>query len=184
MSTLARYERPGLLERLTDSTAFAVLLVMASLVLAPVVLMGLFAMLALPSLLTHAWDVGSEGLTLLLLPAGGVIGYVGLFRARHPSSSATGYRATLICLGIGMVTAATVAIAIVRAAGLDDVKSACALVPAIPIVAALGRIARLRRLRAAAERRVPDSLPLIFLAVALAEALCAIVINLQLASAS
>ena len=47
MSTIARFERPGLLERLTNSTAFAVLFGMASLVLAPSVLIGLFVLPAL-----------------------------------------------------------------------------------------------------------------------------------------
>jgi hypothetical protein len=48
---------------------------------------------------------------------------------------------------------------------------------------ALGRIARLRRLRAAALGRMRDSLPLIFLAVALAEAAGAIAICVQLSLA-
>jgi hypothetical protein len=62
----------------------------------------------------------------------------------------------------------------------DAITAGAVVVPAIPIVAALGRIARLRRSRAAAEGRVPDSLPLIFLTIALAEALCAIAVGVQL----
>jgi hypothetical protein len=173
-----RFNRPGLFERLTDSTAFTVLFFLASIALAPSVLIGLFT---LPTLLTRASGWHSDVLAWLLLSAGGAIGYIGFFLARRPGESAAGHRATLICLAIGIVTAATVAGVIVDAAGFDDVKSLAALVPVIPIVAALGRFARVRRLRAAAEGRVLDSLPLAFLTVALAEAACAIAIGVQLA---
>lgn len=178
MSTIARFERPGLLERLTNSTAFAVLFGMASLVLAPSVLIGLFV---LPALFVPAARASSDVWTWLLLSVGGVLGYVGLFRARRPSSSSADYRATLICLCIGIAAGATVMAELVDSTVFDDAITAGAVVvPAIPIVAALGRIARLRRLRAAAEGRVPDSLPLIFLTIALAEALCAIAVGVQL----
>jgi hypothetical protein len=180
MSAIARFNRPGFFERLTDSTLFTVLFWLASAMLAPMVMIGLAT---LPSLLTRASALDANALAWLLLIAGGATGYVGFFLAHRPGESAAGYRATLICLGIGIVTAASVVAVIVDATGLDDAKSLVALVPAIPIVAALGRIARLRRLRAAAEGRIPDSLPLIFLTVALAQAACAIAIGVQLAVA-
>jgi hypothetical protein len=180
MSTIARFDRPGFLERLTDSTAFAVLFYLASIVLVPFVLMGLFT---LPTLLTIASSWRWEIWVWMLLPAGGAIGYVGFFLARRSRPSAAGYRATLLCLALGIVAAATVAAALVDTTGGGAARSLAALIPAIPIVAAFGRIARLRRLRAAAEGRVLDSLPLIFLTVALGEALCAIAIGVQLASA-
>jgi hypothetical protein len=179
MTTIARFDRPGLLERLTNSTAFAVLFGMASLVLAPSVLMGLFV---LPALFVPAARASSEVWMWLLLSVGGVLGYVGLFRARRPSSSSADYRATLTCLGIGIATGATVVGKLVDSTMFDDAFTAgAAVVPAIAIVAALGRVARLRRLRASAAGRVPDSLPLIFLSIALAEALCAIAVGVQLA---
>ena len=81
MSTAARYDRPGTLERLTNSTAFAVLFGMASVVLAPVVLFGLIA-LPVVILGKGGAKVGDE--LALLLPYGGLIGYIGLFRARRP----------------------------------------------------------------------------------------------------
>jgi len=177
MSTMARFNRPGLLERLTDSTAFTVLFFLASIVLAPTTVIGL---VTVPSLLMQPSTLDFDILAWLFLVAGGATGYIGFFLAHRPGESVAGYRATLICLAIGIVTAVSVAGVIVDATGFDDAKSLAALVPAIPIVAALGRIARLRRLRAAAEGRVPDSLPLIFLTVALAEAACAIAIGVQL----
>ena len=181
MSTPARYERPGLLERLTSSTAFAVLFGIATVVLAPVVLLGL---VVLPSVI-----VGKASMQLgdelgLLLPYGGLIGYIGLFRTRRASTSAGDYWATLICLGVGIATTATLIGGLVAiAVGVDWLAAGAIVVLSLPIVAALGRIARLRRLRAAAEGRVADSLPLIFLTVALGEASCAIALSVQLALA-
>lgn len=181
MNTPARYDRPGVLERLTDSTAFAVLFGMASLVIAPSVLLGL---LALPAVI-----VGKAGMQVgdylgLLLPYGGLLGYVGLFLARRPPTSRAGYRATLLCLGVGVATAAfLIGSLIAIGAGVDGFSAGAIAVLSLPIVAALGRIARLWRLHAAAAGRVPDSLPLIFLTVALAEALCALAIGVQLAIA-
>jgi hypothetical protein len=181
MSTLARYDRPGTLERVTDSTAFAVLFGMASVVLAPVVLLGL---VVLPGVI-----LGKAGMQLsddlgLLLPYGGLIGYVGIFRARRPSTSAADHWATLVCLVAGVATATTLIGGFIAiGAGVDWFAAGAIAVLSLPIVAALGRIARLRRLRAAAEGYVPDSLPLIFLTIAIGEALCAIAIGVRLAIA-
>src|SRR4029079_1487730 len=91
------------------------------------------------------------------------------------------YRLTLASLAIGILTAVALAGALVARLGLDDKLSIAGIVLSIPpVLTALGRIARLRRLRAAELGRVRDSLPLIFLAVALAEAACAIAICAQL----
>jgi hypothetical protein len=196
MSTMKRYDRPGLLERLTSSTVFSVLFGIAATLLAPVVLLGLTL---LPGLVLGNANTELADKALLLLPIGGVIGYVGLFRARRPSTSTADYGTTLVCLAIGIATAATIvgvfvaigigvdvdlrgvaASAVLRAAAAI---AAAVVVLSLPIVAALGDIARLRRLRAAAEGRVQDSLPLIFLGLAVAEAACAIVIGVQLAAA-
>jgi hypothetical protein len=53
-------------------------------------------------------------------------------------------------------------------------------VVSVPVIGALGRVARLRRLRAA-QGRARDALPLIFLAVALGELACALAIGARLA---
>jgi hypothetical protein len=180
MSTIARYGRPGLLERLTSSTAFAVLLGIATVVLAPVVLLGVMVLSG--SLLDVHAGLGHR--LFALLPYGGLVGYVGLFRARRPPMPGADYWTTLICLGIGIATCGTVIGGLVAMSVAVDLERAGSFVVlSLPIAAALGRIARLRRLRAAAEGRVPDSLPLIFLTVALGEALCAIAIGVQLAIA-
>ena len=179
MSATARYDRPSLLEQLTSSTAFVVLLAIAATILAPFVLLGLTV---LPGVIMNESnpDVGDK--LGLLLPYGGLIGYIGLFRAYRPVTSTPGYRSTLVCLAVGMATAATLIVGLVAVGiGVDWVSGTAIAVLSLPIIAALGRSARLRRLRAAAEGRVPDSLPLIFLAVAIGEALCATAIGVHLA---
>lgn len=179
MSTITHYDRPGLLERLTNSTAFSVQFGIAATMCAPVVLLGLTL---LPAVVMGRPNPELGDKLALLLPYGGAIGYVGLWRAHRPSTSKADYWATLICLGIGTVTAATLMVAVIAiGVGVDWAGGGAIVVLSLPIVAALGRIARLRRLRAADERRVRDSLPLIFLALAFAEAACAIAIGVQLA---
>ena len=180
MNTVTRYDRPGLLERLTSSTAFAVLFGMASIVIAPSVLIGI-AML--PGIVLGELHPELGDKLGLLLPYGGLIGYIGLFRARRPPTSTADYWGTLVCLGIGIATAAMLGVGLVAiSAGFDLFSAGVIAVLSLPIVAALGRIARLRRQRAD-DGRVRDSLPLIFLGLAVAEALCAIAIGMQLAVA-
>ena len=194
MSTMTGYDRQGLLERLTSSTLFSVLFGIAATLCAPVVLLGLTL---LPGLVLGSGSTDLADGALLLLPLGGLIGYIGLFRARRATTSTADYRTTLICLAIGIAAAGTlvgglVAIGLGVDADLRGVETGDLVRPAaaiaagvvvllLPIVAALGDIARLRRLRAAGEGRVRDSLPLIFLGLAVAEALCAIAIAAQLA---
>lgn len=181
MSTVTRYDRPGFLERLTSSTGFAVLLGLAVAMLSPFVLLGLTV---LPGIVFNEAHPQLGDKLGLLLPCGGLIGCVGLFRAYRPSLSAAGNRATLACLVVGIATAASLMVGLIAIGiGVDPTSAGAIVVLSLPIVAALGRIARLRRLRAAEEGRGRDSLPLIFLCVAVAEALCAIAIGAQLASA-
>jgi hypothetical protein len=184
MSAEISRERIGLLERLTGSTAFAVLFGSALLVLVPAVLLGLVVM---PSILAQsARQIGiGEWAAALLLPIGGLIGLAGLLRTAWPTKSLTAYRLTMLCLGIGIATATVPIGAIVIGNGLGDplFEPVIVVVLSLPVLAALGRIARLRRLRAAAEERVPDDLPLVFLLVALAEVGCALAIGAQLALA-
>jgi hypothetical protein len=106
---MMRYDRAGLLERLTSNTLFTVLLGIAATVLVPVilysftqftqcVLLGIMLIGAVP------WEI----LGMLLLPIGGMVGYVGLFQARRPATSSADYWATLTCLGVGIAAAGTV----------------------------------------------------------------------------
>jgi hypothetical protein len=182
MSTLTTYNRPGLLERLTDSTAFAVPFGIAATILAPFLLLGL---IVFPGVILNEANPSIGDKLSLLLPCGGLIGYIGLFRAHRPSVSTAAYRVTLACLVIGILTAAALIVALIVAigTGVDLMSAGAVTLLSLPIVAALGRIARLRRLRADADGRVQDSLPLIFLTVALANAVCAIAIGIRLAFA-
>jgi len=180
MSTVTGYGRPGLLERLTSSTAFAVLFGIAATILAPTLLFGMVFGTAALVFGFH----GSDDVAMVLLTIGGFIGVIGLFRSQRSVASPSDYRLTLASLAIGILTAVALAGALVARLGLDDKLSIAGIVLSIPpVLTALGRIARLRRLRAAELGRVRDSLPLIFLAVALAEAACAIAICVQLSFA-
>jgi len=151
MSTMMRYDRAGLLERLTSNTLFTVLLGIAATVLVPVilysftqftqcVLLGIMLIGAVP------WEI----LGMLLLPIGGMVGYVGLFQARRPATSSADYWATLTCLGVGIAAAGTV-IGELLTIDIDyRVVAGFIVVLSLLIVAALGRIVRLQRQRAAA----------------------------------
>jgi hypothetical protein len=149
---MMRYDRAGLLERLTSNTLFTVLLGIAATVLVPVilysftqftqcVLLGIMLIGAVP------WEI----LGMLLLPIGGMVGYVGLFQARRPATSSADYWATLTCLGVGIAAAGTV-IGELLTIDIDyRVVAGFIVVLSLLIVAALGRIVRLRRQRAAAQ---------------------------------
>jgi hypothetical protein len=153
MRTMTRYDGPGLLERLTSNMAFKVLFGIAVTVAAPVILLS-FSQLAECLVLGFVvarvmpWEI----LGMLLLPIGCMVGYVGLFRARLPAASTADYWLTLICLGVGMLTAGTVIGALLFIDADDPVA------PVVPVaivalsllvVAGFGRFGRLRRLRAA-----------------------------------
>jgi len=177
MSIMTRYDRPGLLERLTSSTAVAVLFGLAATILAPTLLGGI--VLATASLLFGFHD--RADVAIVLLTIGGVVGVIGLFRSLRPATSRSDYRLTLSSLAIGILTVFALTTALIARLGLEDKLSIAGIALAVPpVLTALGRIARLRRLRAAALGRVRDSLPLIFLAVALVETACAIAICAQL----
>jgi hypothetical protein len=149
---MMRYDRASLLERLTSNTLFTVLLGIAATVLVPVilysftqftqcVLLGIMLIGAVP------WEI----LGMLLLPIGGMVGYVGLFQARRPATSSADYWATLTCLGVGIAAAGTV-IGELLTIDIDyRVVAGFIVVLSLLIVAALGRIVRLRRQRAAAQ---------------------------------
>ena len=154
MSTMMRYDRAGILERLTSNTLFTVLLGIAATVLVPVilysftqftqcVLLGIMLIGAVP------WEI----LGMLLLPIGGMVGYVGLFQARRPATSSADYWATLTCLGVGIAAAGTV-IGELLTIDIDyRVVAGFIVVLSLLIVAALGRIVRLQRRRAAARAK-------------------------------
>ena len=152
MSTMMRYDRAGILERLTSNTLFTVLLGIAATVLVPVilysftqftqcVLLGIMLIGAVP------WEI----LGMLLLPIGGMVGYVGLFQARRPATSSADYWATLTCLGVGIAAAGTVLGELLTIDIDYRVVAGFIVVLSLLIVAALGRIVRLRRQRAAAQ---------------------------------
>jgi hypothetical protein len=178
MSTIERYERPGLLERLTSSTTFVVLLSIAATILAPTLLFG--AIISAVALIFGFHE--TDDLGILLFTVGGVVGIIGLARARRAPASRFDYRLTLVALASGLATAIAIVGVLVARAGVEDkLTLAATALMAPPLLAGLGSVARLRRLRAAAEGRVRDSLPLIFLGLALVELACAAAIGLRLA---
>ena len=152
MSTMMRYDRAGILERLTSNTLFTVLLGIAATVLVPVILYSFtqFTQCVLLGIMLIG-AVPWESLGMLLLPIGGMVGYVGLFQARRPATSSADYWATLTCLGVGIAAAGTV-IGELLTIDIDyRVVAGFIVVLSLLIVAALGRIVRLRRQRAAAQ---------------------------------
>ena len=176
-------ERIGVLERVASSTAFIVLLVFAGVVLGPTLVLGL---VTFPLFLREALATASlESWLMVLLPFGGAAGVIGLFLTRRPPETVAGYRLMMLCIVIGIATALVVAGVLASAAAGGSrawvLSAAGIFVLAIPVLAALGRVARLWRLRAAAEARAPDAFPLIFLAVALAELALALTIAAELA---
>jgi len=180
MSAAGSAVRVGMLERVTSSTAFAVLLVCSGLVLGPFLLFGLAT---LPMLLAAAIaSMRPEVWALALCPIGGLAGVIGLFLTWRPPETLAGYRIMMLCIVLGVATAIGIAGDLIGNASSGDLFNVVGLsVLTIAVLAALGRVARIRRLRAAAEGRPQDALPLIFLAVALVEAGCAIAIGTQLA---
>jgi hypothetical protein len=177
MNAVGRYDGPGLLERFTSSTAFAVLCAIAMTILAPTLLLGVFVSAA--ALIFGVQE--TDDLAIVLLTVGGVVGVFGLVRAQRAPASRFDYRLTLGALASGLLTAAAIIGALVARAGLEDKLTIAAIALMVPpFLAGLGRVARLRRLRAMSEGRVPDSLPLIFLIIALSELACAAAIGLQL----
>jgi hypothetical protein len=164
---------------------FAVLFGCATVVLLPILGAGV---LVSPIVLLLASSAQPDDWLMLLSTIGGVIGFIGLLRARRAAHSPTDDRVTIIFLAIGIATAIGLAVALVAVAGLlghyEQLSAAGVVVLVIPVLAALGAISRLRRLRAAAEGQpAPDRLPLIFLAMALLELALAIAIGFELAIA-
>ena len=160
------------LERFTSSTVFAVLFTLSVLLVAPLLLLGL----VLLAVLIAGADSGAA--PLLGWVGGGVAGLIGLFRGRArawPISSAS-VEATIVCLVAGIIAALCVLGAAVviyehDARSVDRWSLALWALVAVPhavlIVAGVASLERLPRryLRVTGERF--DSVPVIFLLVAL-----------------
>lgn len=150
MIAMDRYHTPGLLERITSNTAFTVLFGIAATAVVPVILYAftqLTQCLLLGILLARVmpWEI----LGMLLLPIGGMVGYVGLFQARRPVMSTMDYWVTLACLGVGMIAGGIVVGGLLFIDLYDPVRAGAIVALSLLIVTAFGRIGRLRRLRAA-----------------------------------
>ena len=180
MTAAGSAERIGVLERLTSSTAFAVLFVCVAWVLALLLLLGLAR---LPLSLAEALETAKPNAwPMLLLPLGGLAGTIGLFLTTRPPKTLAGYWIMMLCIVIGIATSIVMAGGLMSTVVPDEplLGAIGVFMLVVPVFAALGRVARLWRLRAAAEGRPQDALPLIFLAVALVEAACAIAIGVHL----
>jgi len=174
----------GLMERITDTGVFEVLFWLSGIVVLPVFALGaLFAPFALPTGLSGQ----PFALAYFALTAGGAIGLTGWVRAhlamRAPERH--GISVTLFCLVVGIVTALVVAGGTVAAtladlrdgsdraawfrSGLSGAYAAAHVVWALGGVGRMERVARRYRERTG---RAFDSIPFVFLLVAIGLALC------------
>jgi hypothetical protein len=175
-------------DRLTRSEVFTALFALATLVVAPVLLMGWLGtpLLVLSSSSSDRW-VG-----YVMLTAAGTAGVVGWIRAHWQigASPRGSVETTLICLALG-VAAALVPIGFAAFAWIEGEYQGSTIwattivgaAHAIVSIAAVGWMQRLAWHYADRTGRRIDSLPIIFLLVAVALAAAAILVATGVASA-
>jgi len=177
----------SLIDRWTDTTAFSCLLVASSIVVWPVVAMGVVITVigGAAVLIDGAVDIAQAALALSSV--GGALGFVGYIRAlmgaRNPARH--NIMATLVCLAAGVITAFAVAVSALILAvlawttpwGNQGVVAASVLFAAATLIWALSGIGWMQRLPsryADKTGREFDSVPVILLFVALALATAAV----------
>lgn len=176
----------SLLDRWTDTTTFRLLLFLSALVAVPVLLLGLTTTVGLLAAAVAMQRAELEGAAVVLLSAGGSLGLLGYWRAHRGAKAPRRHNltATLLCLAIGIVTALFVA-GFVAAESIESWLSPwgaahwpvfAALFVAAHVVWAVAGVAWMQRLpRCYAEKTggAFDSLPVVFLFVAIALATAA-----------
>jgi hypothetical protein len=182
MNASADAPKLGSLERLASSKAFGILFGFAMLLVAPVVVAGwgLTLLMLAP---------GGEWVWPLLPTAAGTLGVVGWIRAQQHVDAARsgGIDLTIACLAIG-VAATLVPMGFAAALWIDApylgsgpwVATVFAAAHFIVAVRAMGWMQRLARHHAASTGEGFDSLPLLFLLIAVALAVVALTISLTL----
>jgi hypothetical protein len=181
--------RTQLFDRWTDTRLFRVALLLAALVVAPVLALGLaVTVIGGGVLLLDGEMPGLEETAFGLLSAGGTLGMFGYLRAHAGAARPDRHNltATLLCLAVGIATALAVAcVAVFFWVLVTDVDgpwngSASVGIPMLFVVAnllwAMSGIAwsqRLRRRYAEVVGHAFDSLPVLLLFVALALATAA-----------
>jgi hypothetical protein len=175
--------RRQLFDRWTDTRLFRVALLLAALVVAPVLALGLaVTVIGGGALLLDGEMPGLEQMALGLLSAGGVLGLLGYVRAHAGAvrPNRHNFTATLLLLKVGVATALAVAgLAVVACAMValsaqwDRALSAgiAAYFVAANLVWAMSGVAwsqRLRRRYAEVVGHAFDGLPVLLLTVALA----------------
>lgn len=183
----------SLLDRWTDTAAFRLLLFFSALVSVPVLLLGLVATAWLLASVFSWRRAELEATAIVLLSIGGALGLIGYFRALWAAKAPSRHNltATLVCLGIGSVTALCVA-GFSTASAIESWRwssrfagwtALTALFIAAHVVwaaAGVGSWQRLTRRYAAATGRAFDSLPVLLLLAALALATTAVLLTAAL----
>jgi hypothetical protein len=162
----------ALIEKLTSTTAFAILFGISVLPTGGLLLLGL---VFTPMVVASGELQPSAG--FLALTTGGVLGFLGLVRSRWRGGPATkgAIERTIVCLVAGIAAALVVAGAAVIGALAEPrwirpmlgLGSTIAIPHVVLILAAVGAIERMKRLYAAANGEPFDGLPVTFLLIAI-----------------
>jgi hypothetical protein len=167
-----------LFDRLTDGAGFAVLLAISGVIVLPILFLGLVLLLPMLVLDLAAHGADAETLALATLPLGGVIGVVGLLRARWGTARPERHNvtATLIFLAIGAITAAAVGglvlvEALVQARTFGSPQPLLSVLfasaNAVWIVSGIAAVRRLARRLAERTGEAIDAVPVLLLLVVL-----------------
>ena len=183
----------SLIDRWTDTAGFRLVLFLSGLVALPILLLGLVATVSLLAAAVVRQRAELEVAAVALLSIGGALGLLGYVRASVGAKAPRRHNvtATLLCLASGIVTALFVAGFVAAEAissWLVPWGSARWLAFAAPFVAAhvvwalagIGWMQRLPRRYAEQTGRLFDTLPVVFLAVAVALAAAAVAVTTAL----
>jgi hypothetical protein len=173
-----------LIDRWTDNTAFGVVLIFSSVLVLPVLALGLVVSVGMVAAAVVGRTAVLEGAVIVALSFGGAIGLFGWLRAHLKGRANAGNpTATILCLVIGAVTALAVS-AIVTVPVVDAVRAPWGgladVWPALPFIVAnavwavsgIGWIQRLMHRYAQRTGHAFDGVPvvMVFVAIALAAA--------------
>jgi hypothetical protein len=178
-----------LIDRWTDNTAFGVVLIFSSVLVLPVLALGLVISIGMVAAAAFGGTAVLEGAVIVALSFGGAIGLFGWLRAHLKHRTGEGNpTATILCLVIGTATAlavsAIVTVPVVDAVrapwgGLEDVWPALPFIGANAVWAVCGIawIQRLMHRYAQRTGRAFDGMPVVMVSVALALATSAALIT-------
>ncbi len=179
----------SLIDRWTDTGAFRLALFFSGLIALPVLLLGSMTAVTLLAAAVARQRAELEGAAIVFLSVGGVLGFLGYLRAHRDARdpSERDMTTTLVCLAIGVATALFVA-GFVAAEAIESwlapwgsgrwfaFGAPFVAAHVVWAVAGVGWMQRLARRYAEDTDRSFDSMPVVFLAVAIALATAAVLV--------